>query len=192
MRCRPLLYAACLAALIPFSAQAEEELAGWGKYRFGMTIEEAKAVPGLAFEDGYSEEALPEKRLRSTNEAQIEGMPFHASLTFWTGEGHSGGWLKQVHLFWGSAHVGKAACQQKGADIQAKLETRYGPSTPRPAGGTTLIETQRNWSGKSLWTRTHWVQEGAFEGPQKCGIDLIYSGGEAPVTAPATPDTHQF
>jgi len=192
MRRRSLLYAACLAALIPFAAQAEGDLAGWGKYQFGMTIEEAKAVPGLSFEGGYSEDTLTEKRLRSANEAQIGGMPFHASLTFWTGEGHSGGWLKQIHLFWGSAHIAKAVCQQKGVDIQKKLEARYGPFTPRPAGGTTLIETQRDWSGKSLWVRTHWVQEGAFDGPQKCGIDLIYSGGEAPVTAPATPDTHQF
>jgi hypothetical protein len=203
MKIRAFLTAASMLVLAVLPAHAEEEAPeGWDAYRFGMTLEEATAVPGLAFEEWRNDEDIQQKVLRSASEVEVGGTPFRVTLHFRLGGGYDEGWLSLIRLMWKRSQVSEVRCAQKHGQIVERMDARYGVLTRSdrdgPYGnGSSSYSAYKHWWVKQrgdftvVKVRTHWNEHAGSHDPNVCDITISYDGGKPPAKEPA-PGIRQF
>jgi|GEM_PF-3573989 len=202
MKIRAFLTAASMLVLAALPAHAEEEAPdGWDAYRFGMTLEEATAVPGLAFEEWRNDEDIQKKVLRSASEVEVGVTPFRIMLHFRFKGGYDEGWLSLIRLMWKRSQVSETRCAQKHGQIVERMDVRYGVlkrfDQRRSDGSGALYSAHKPWwveqrgDFTSTEVMTHWNEHAGSHDPNVCDITISYDGGKPPAKEPA-PGTRQF
>lgn len=194
MTSRSLLCSVSLLVFAAVPAHAQEAPPGWDGYRFGMTLEEAAAVPGLSFEEGDKESRGSQKTLHSASDVEVGGTPFRVFLDFAVGEDFTEGWLSAIRLAWQRRDISEARCAQKHGEILERAGTRYG-SLKRHEHRDTEHRFSRYSAFKQWWSKengfkkfaidTGWSEKPSDNKAQTCEITISYEGGQPPAKKPA-------
>ena len=111
---------------IAASAASAQTLEGWGALKFGMSPDQARAVPGLAF-GRYTHKDLLERNLgamASKKPALIGGVPYNFNLFF---NAYSA--LYEIGM-WSEKNSSHADCQAAFLALLGGLEKNYGAFAP--------------------------------------------------------------
>lgn len=193
MTSRSLLCSVSLLVFAAVPAHAQEAPPGWDAYRFGMTLEEAAAVPGLSFEE-ETESGKAQKTLHSASDVEVGGTPFRVFLDFTVGEDFAEGWLSAIRLSWERKDISESRCAQKHSEILERVGTRYG-SLKRDEHRDTEHRFSRYSAFKQWWSKengfkkfaidTGWSEKPSGNRVQTCEITISYEGGQPPAKKPA-------
>jgi hypothetical protein len=144
---------ASVAAILAVAANAAlavdaQTLDGWGALRFGMSPDQARAVPGLNF-GKYSPKDLLERNLgamASTKPALINGIPYKFDLFF---NAYSA--LFEIAL-WNEKPTNRAECEARFLSLLNGLEKSYGSFAPvypvRKKNDQDQMPTSVEWIGQ--------------------------------------------
>jgi hypothetical protein len=108
------------------SAASAQTLEGWGALKFGISPDQARAVPGLAF-GRYSAKDLLERNLGSmpsTKPALIGGVAYNFNLFF-----TAYSTLYEIGM-WNETNSSRADCQAAFLALLGGLEKNYGAFAP--------------------------------------------------------------
>ncbi len=127
------------AAAIPSSRAADDVLDGWDDYKFGMTIEQVRAVPGIAWGEVQTPEVISGDTfsmkftfLKATAPVTIGAHAYDLKIYFKPDIG-----LTSVHFEDKTAAKSTAACELRFTDALAALERKHGAFAARQKAGKT-------------------------------------------------------
>jgi hypothetical protein len=136
-----------MAASAAWAVDAQT-LEGWGGLHFGMSPDQARAVPGLSF-GRYSAKDLLQRNLgamASTKPGLIGGVPYKFDLFF---NAYSA--LYEIAL-WNEKPTNRAECETRFLTLLGGLEKNYGGFAPvypvRQKNDQEQIPTSVEWIGK--------------------------------------------
>jgi hypothetical protein len=172
----------------------ETSLQGWGDYRFGMTPDQVRALPGSSWSRLETKPGLGFFYMNGISTTSIEGRNFKALVTFDGGKKL----LKSVTFTEAEAIRPFSECERGFQDLLRKFETRYGSFSPdiKPkkelgatvewrtlSGGTSkyLILRPDSGNGFHLEAKRHFAQASVMvyvdAGGNNCKINIEFNQG---------------
>jgi hypothetical protein len=128
-----------IAAAIPNAWAGDDVLDGWEKYKFGMTIEQVRAVPGIAWGETQTEEVKAGEEviakftfLKATAPVKIGTHAYDLRIDFKPDIG-----LTLIGFEDKTAAKSTTACERRFTDALGALERRHGQFTAREKVGKT-------------------------------------------------------
>ncbi|HWY63114.1 MAG TPA: hypothetical protein VNW15_14525 [Rhizomicrobium sp.] len=113
-----------LASAAP--ARGADALNGWGDFRFGMSPEQARAVPGQAFGRFSAKNILNQNdgAMASKKPAMLYGIPYTFDLLFNAFQA-----LNRISM-WNENTISRAECETRFLTLVPQLEKSYGALLP--------------------------------------------------------------
>jgi len=123
-----------IVAAIPNARAADDVLDGWEKYKFGMTIEQVRAVPGIAWSETKTEEigAMKFTWLEATAPVKFGLRAYNLRIDFKPDIG-----LQRIGFEDKTAATSTGSCERRFTGALATLEQRHGAFVARSPVGTT-------------------------------------------------------
>jgi hypothetical protein len=154
---RPLLPFAAAAmlgiapVLMPPPAWAAEPLTGWGGYKFGMSPDQARAVPGQVFGPYAPRNLWNENKgaMGAKKESQLYGQSWALNLFF-----DAYNKLNGISLEYEKKTTSRATCEQNFLSALAETEKTY--------GALAAVNPERKWVATDTPpTQLEWRAQGA-------------------------------
>ena len=148
---RSLLCLAVAALLGIAPVLAAEPLDGWGGYRFGMSPDQARAVPGQIFGPYSPKNMWNENKgaMGAKKDSMLYGQPWALNLYF---DAYSR--MNGLSLENEKKTSTRDACEQNFLSVLAQLEKAYGALAP--------VNPQRKWTASDTPpTQLDWRAQGA-------------------------------
>ena len=125
--------AVLLVAVAPGVRASDDILEGWDKYKFGMTIEQVRAVPGIAWGETEAQEFGNEtsRHLKATAPVTIGGSTYNLNIVF------KPDMLIRIDFEDKTPVKSIAACERKFTDALSELERRHGAFAATSKAGNT-------------------------------------------------------
>jgi hypothetical protein len=130
---RAALPIAVIGLGLSMAAAIETTLQGWGEYRFGMTPDQTRTLPGTSWSDLKS---LPDKSIHYMNAlaaTRIEGHDFQAGVYFDKDKK-----LKSISFTEIGTTRPSSECERGFQDLLRNFETRYGSFSPQLKPGDAI------------------------------------------------------
>jgi hypothetical protein len=137
---RAALLIAVISLSLSIAAAIETTLQGWGDYRFGMTPDQTRALPGTSWSDLKS---LPDGLIHYMNAlaaTRIEGHDFRVGVYFDKDKK-----LKSISFTEVGTARPSSECERGFQDLLRSLETRYGSFSPQLKPEDTVRPSTIEW-----------------------------------------------
>lgn len=123
-----------LAASAPGARASDDVLEGWEKYKFGMTVEQVRAEPGVAWGEATTREFDTDKftDMKATAPVKIGTGTYNLSVGFKPDKLVRIGFEDTI-----TAAASVAACERRFTDALAELERQHGALTASSKQGKT-------------------------------------------------------
>ncbi len=146
-----LLFPVAMLAALGGRVLAAEPLNGWGGYKFGMSPDQARAVPGQVFGPYAPRNLWNENKgaMGAKKESRLYGQSWALNLFF---DAYSK--LNGISLEYEKKTTSRAACEQDFLSMLGELEKTY--------GALSAVNPQRKWvASDTPPTQLEWRAQGA-------------------------------
>ena len=149
---RAVLAIAVIGLSVSMAAAIETTLQGWGDYKFGMTPDQIRALPGTSWSELKS---LPDGAIHYMNAlaaTKIEGHDFQVGVYFDTDKK-----LKSISFTEIGTARPSSECERGFQDVLRTFETRYGSFSPQLKPSDAIKPSAIEWRSLAGSTSKYYV-----------------------------------